>query len=206
MMRRESLGATARITLDVVTAGAGVIGQSPTFAIQRLADGKWFQASDGTWQPTIVENAGTQTDSTNLPGRYHFDFDQSLDDLAESSSYVVKKQNASGTLVLEYEDLAFGPVPGVTSPELCSVTGRIFNSMGEASPNELVRATLEPVYKDAQSRGITADRPVITYTNELGDFDLGLVRGATFRLEITSIGYNRRVTIPDQATALFTDL
>lgn len=206
MVSRYSRGDTVRLYLDIVSAGAGVVGQVPTFAIQRVLDGSWFQASDGTWQPTIVANAATQTNSSSLPGRYHLDFDQSLDVLKGSTEYIVKKANGGSPTLLEYEDLVFGPLAGAAALELCSVQGTIFDPQGNPSSNVLVRATLIPVFKDALGRSVEADRVVATYTNELGDFDLPLVRGATFRLEVDAVGFDKKVCIPDQSSVLFTDL
>jgi len=204
-MTRHSRGDTVRLYLDIISAGAGVISQSPTIAIQRLSDGKWFQASDGTWQSTIVENDMTQTDVTNLPGRYHFDFDQSLDTAEGSVWYIAKKSNI-GVATLEYEDLVFGPLAAATGPELCSVQGTILSGQGEPVLNALVRATLIPVLKDALGRAYQADRVLSTYTDENGDFDIPLVREGTYRLEIDAVGYDRKITVPNQASALFTDL
>ena len=206
MVSRHSRGDIVRLYLDIVAAGAGVISQGPSTAILRRADDMWFQVSDGLWVPTKVENTMAETDSVNLPGRYHFDFDQSKDLLSDSTDYVVKKLNAAGTLVLEYEDLAFGPLAGAAALELCSVQGTIFDAQGKPLQNKIVRATMVPVFKDGLGRTVESDRVVATYTNELGDFDLQLVRGGTFRLEITAVGYDRKVVIPDQSSVLFTDL
>ena len=205
-MNRYTLGSTVRFSLDIVSSGAGVGGQSPIVAILRRSNSQWFDVSDGSWNATIVENAMTETDVTNLPGRYHFDFDQSLDELEGSNEYVVKKQNAAGTLALEYEDAVFGPLAATTNPVLCSVQGTIYNGQGEPLENALVRAALQPVFTDGNSRGYQADKFSATYTNVLGDFDLPLLRGGIYRLEIDTVGYDRKVTIPDQASALFTSL
>lgn len=206
MQSRYSRGSVARLFLDIVSGGTGVIGQSPTAAIQRVSDSMWFKASDGTWVSSPVNNPMTQTDTTNLPGRYHFDFDQSLDPVQGEAEYIVKKHNASGTPKLEYEDLVFGSLASSRAPELCSVQGTVYGGQGEPRENILVRATLIPVYKDGLGRVIESDRVIATHTNELGDFDLPLVRGGTFRLEVEHVGYDRKVVIPDQASVLFTDL
>lgn len=206
MLSRHSRGDTVRLYLDIIAAGAGVIGQAPTVAIQRVQDSSWFQVSDGTWQPTKVENAMSELDATNLPGKYYFDFDQSLDLLEASTEYTVKKTNAAGTLALEYEQLAFGPLAAAVALELCSVQGTIYDAQGKALPNQIVRATMIPVYRDSLGRAVESDRLVATYTNESGDFDLPLIRGGTFRLEIPAIGYDRKVVTPDQSSALFTDM
>lgn len=207
MTDRFTLGSVARLNLDIVTAGAGIISQSPTVALQRRADNKWFQASDGSWQVNIVENAMVQTDSVNLPGRYHFDFDQNFDDEPDSVEYVAKKTNTGGSLdVLEYDDLVFGPLAGAMAPELCSVQGFIYDTAGVPVRNEIVRAVLRPVFADNLGRAAQSDKTASTYTNDLGAFDLPLVRGGVFRLEIPGIGFDRKVTIPNQPSVLFTDL
>jgi len=206
MQSRHSRGATVRLFLDIIAAGAGVIGQSPTTAIQRKADGMWLEQSSGTWVPTPVGNPMTQTDSVNLPGRYHFDFDQSLDLLSASTEYTARKVSDSGTLALDYEDLVFGPLAGVVALGLCSIQGTVFNIEGGPAKNTLVRATIIPIYKDSLGRGVQSSLVAATYTNEQGDFDLPLVQGATARLEVSAIGYDRKIVVPSQASVLFTDL
>lgn len=206
MQSRHSRGATARIFMDIIAAGAGVIGQSPTVAIQRRADDMWFQVSDGAWVATKVENPMTELNVANLPGRYYFDFDQALDLWSGSTEYIVRKSNAIGTVALEYEDLVFGALSGAGELELCSVQGTVASPQGVDSPNVLVRAVLVPMHSDSFARVVKSDTVVQTYTNGQGDFDLPLVRGATFRLEIDAVGYDRQVVIPDQSSVLFTDL
>lgn len=203
---RYSLGDTVRLYLDIVESGAGVISQSPTCALQRVADGKWYQASDYTWQSTIVSNPMTQLDAVNLPGRYYFDFNQTKDETAESSSYIASLVNAVAPLRQEYQDLEFGPVSAAQSPGTCAVQGSVYTAQGEPQQNVEVRAVLVPVYSDGVGRTVLADTVVHTYTNELGDFSLELVRGGVFRLEVFAIGYDRKVTIPDQPLVLLTDL
>lgn len=195
-----------RLYMDLIAAGVGVLSQAPTMAIQRNLDGLWFQASDGTWQPTKVENPTAQLHTTDFPGRYYMDFNQELDLLEGSSEYIVKKSNSGVPVALEYEDLAFGPLAGAAALELCSVQGSIYNGQGQPAANEQVRATLIPIFRDRHARTIRSDHALVTYTNELGDFDLPLARGGTFRLEIVGVGYDKKVCIPDQSSVLFTDL
>lgn len=201
-------GEIARIYLDIIGTSElveGIQGLVPTIAIQRTFDGKWFQASDGTWQPTIVSNEMTELDATNLAGRYYFDFNQALDveSTAVLTRYIVKMACLTEGR-LEYSDLVFGP--GVVSPQVCVVHGTLFTADSRPARTELVRATLNPVFRDAMGRGVQSDRVMMVSTNELGEFSISLVRGGIFRFEIPGIGYDRKVTIPDQGSALFTDL
>lgn len=205
MQTTRSLGDIVRLTLNLVADGVGATAQTPTMAIQRHADGRWFRVSDDTWQVTIVNNPMVQTNASDLPGRYHLDFDHSMDDLG-SRLFLVKKVNAGSPAALEYEDLEFGPVAGAVAPDMCAVTGTIYTAAGRAARTEHVRATLVPVFMDELGRGIQSDRVVLVATNENGDFSISLVQGATYRLEIPSIGFDQKVTIPEEATTLFTDL
>jgi hypothetical protein len=206
MMYRYSLGSVARLYLDLVSAGSGVISQSPTVAIQRVKDGKWLQASDGSWQVTIVDNPMTATSTPFLPGRYQFDFDQSLDALTASTDYIAKFVNAGVPLHLEYRDLLFGPVTAAARPALCAVTGTVLSTQGEPVGNVAVKATLVPLLNLGAGRAVDHTKIAVAYTNLQGDFELPLVRGGTFRLEIDAIGYDRKVTVPDQPSALFINL
>lgn len=206
MSDRFTLGSTARLSLDIVAAGVGILSQAPAAAIKRLSDGKWFQVSDGTWQVTIVENAMTQTDSVNLPGRYHFDFNQALDLVVGSSSYLAKLTNTGVNARLEYQDLVFGPMPAVTSMSLCSVQGTVISNQGDPIVNVPVKATLLPVYTGGLGRAVESGRTAVTYTGVDGSFDLPLVRSGIFRLEIDAVGYDRKITVPNQTSVLFTDL
>jgi hypothetical protein len=206
MRSRFSRGDTARLYLDIIVSGAGQIGEVPLVAIRRLVDGWWFQDSDDTWQSTRVANTMTETDSTNLPGRYHYDFNQSLDPINASSTYIAMKWNVTSPAVLEYEDLVFGTLAGAANLELCSVQGTVVSGNGYAVADSLVRATLIPIFKDALGRVAVADRVLATHTDVNGDFDLPLIQGGTFRLEIPAVGYDRKVLIPAQSSVLFTAL
>lgn len=206
MSDRFSLGSVARINLDIVNAGVGVISQTPTASIKRLADGKWFQVSDGSWQSTIVDNPMTQTDSVNLPGRYHVNFDQSKDVVVGSTAYVVKLTNGPLNPRLEYRDLFFGPLAAVASMALCSIQGTVISAQGDPVTNVPVKASLMPIYSGGFGRAVDHGRTALAYTDNNGNFDLPLVRGGIFRLEIDAVGYDRKVTIPNQSSVLFTDL
>jgi hypothetical protein len=205
MIDRFPLGDVARLSLDIISGATGLTGESPTVAIRRRLDGKWFDVSVGLWQTTIVQNPMTETDSVNEDGRYHFDFNQALDLLEGSHSYVVRFRNTGTNARLLYQDIEFGPLSAAATPQLCSITGLVLSMQGKPVANALVRATLQPVYADSLGRTIQTEL-VQTYSNDVGAFGLSLVRGVTARLEIESVGYDRKVVVPDQSSVLFTDL
>jgi len=206
MPDRFPLGSVARIYFDIVENGVGILGQAPTVAIQRQVDDKWFQASDGSWQTTPVENPMTPAAPAFLPGRYLFEFDQSLDLVTGSTTYIARMVNAGAPVRLEYRDLSFGPMASVASMALCSVQGVIVSTQATPLANAAVKATLMPVYNGGLGRAVESSRVAVVYTDAQGSFDLPLVRGGIFRLEIDAAGYDRKVTIPDQPSVLFTDL
>jgi hypothetical protein len=205
MRERFSIGSVARLDWDLIAAGVGQTGQSPVIAIQRRVDCKWFNAPAGLFQAAPVANPMAELDPTNLPGRYSFDFDHARD-LLVSSDFVVKLANAGPPPALAYRDISFGPLPSVSAPLLCSIQGSLFDDSGEPDAGQLVQATLIPVLTDALGRGFRADAIRKTYTATDGSFDLPMPRGATIRLEIRAIGYDRRALVPDQTSVLFTKL
>jgi hypothetical protein len=203
---RASLGGLTTLYLDIVASGAGVTAESPRIAIRRVADGSWFDALTGSWAGAIVLNAMTEVSSANLPGLYSFNFPQALDEVAGSRDYVIRFSNTGANALAEYKLLEFGPISIASELDLCSVEGVISDPQGKLLANRMVRATLVPVYTDGQGRAVSSDNVVHTYTDGNGGFQLPLVRGATFRLEIDAVGYDRKVVIPDQSEVIFTDL
>jgi len=202
-VQRFSRGSTARLYLDIVVAGVGQTNEAPTVSIERLSDNTWF---DGTaFVPTIVENAVTESDPANLPGVYFFDFNHVLD-LTVSSEFLVRFKNAVPNAVLEHSHLIFGRLTDTVDAELCSVTGTIFTANGKRAQNVLVRATVIPVKTDNLGRGYQNVEVIQAYTDQLGQFEMPLVRLLNVRFEIPDIGLDKKVWIPDLPSVLFTAL
>lgn len=199
------LGSVARLYFTLVNNGGGRTGLSPTIAIQRSRDGRWFDAPSGLFQAAYATSPMLELDAANLPGRYYFDFDHGKD-LTVSSWFIVKQQSVGPIPALSYQDLYFGAPPAVTAPGLCSIQGALFGADGQPLAGALVQATLIPVFADALGRGFQADAIVRTYSGADGAFDLPVVQGATIRFEIRAIGYDRRALVPSQPSALFTRL
>lgn len=204
MIERFSRGQVATFRLDLISSGTTTTGASPVAAVKRLSDGKWFKASDNTWQVSPFDNPMTETSQTDLPGRYHFDFDQTQDAVEDSVDYIVRMKNSTTTLV--YVDASFAPLSAATMPSLCAIQGSLVGLQGGPVRNALVRATLIPVALDPQNRGVETTRVVQTYSNDSGDFQISVVRGVTIRLEIDAIGYDRKLEVPDLASADFVNL
>lgn len=61
-----------RATLEIVSAGIGRSGHSPTVAIQRVLDGQWLQSGGGSWGGTFATNAMSEVSATHLPGLYEY--------------------------------------------------------------------------------------------------------------------------------------
>lgn len=202
-IERISRGSTAKLYLEILAAGVGQTTENPTVAIQRVSDGQWFDGA--AFVPTQQENLLTELDIANLPGLYVFSFDHTLD-TTESSEFLIRFTNTGGNALLEHTHIIFGKLTDTVAPDLCSVTGTIFTATGRRAPNTLVRATLVPVAIDILGRGYQNLEVIQAYTDQQGEFSLPLVRGIGVRLEITDIGYDKSVIIPDAASVLFTAL
>ena len=201
---RYPRGAVIQFLFELIASGVGATGQAPVFAIGR-GDGKWWNGTSGLFQAGYVENAMTAASAAHLPGMYTGTFDHSKDEL-DSNALFLKLANAGTPAALEYRELDFGAMASTTGAALCSVQGTVLGLGGKPMPGAEVLATLVPVLKDNLGRGYSADAPIRSYTASDGSFDVPLVRGALVRLEIPSICYDRRITVPDQSQALFTDL
>lgn len=205
MRERYTLGSTVRLYLDLISSGSGVVSQTPAIGIQRKSNGQWL-GSDGEWYTTPPSLVMQQLDATFFPGRYYFDFDQALDEAAGSEPEYLVKMSATTPATLVYRDLVFGKMPGTAALELCAIQGTIASAQGAPICNALVRATVQPIYRDALGRTVQVDTEIKTYSDTNGDFELALVRGAVVRLEIDAVGYDRKFEVPDQASAIFTEL
>jgi hypothetical protein len=203
--QRYARGATARLFLNVVINAVPYTGELPTAAVRRVADSRWFQASDKSWQVAIVNNSMAELDAVNEPGRYFLDFDQSSDVITGSLSYRAKLVNTGAHAMLEYQDLAFGPLGSAVPPVMCAIQGTLFGMGGGPLVNAMVRATLVPTFTDRLGRGIE-EALIETFSDATGSFSLAVVQGAVIRLEIDAIGYDRRVTVPASSSVVFTTL
>lgn len=201
MVERFSRGSTARLYLDI-----GDTGESPTAAVRRESDLKWFDASDSSWQTTPVENPMTEVSVAHLPGRYSFDFDQTEDDLVGSATYTVRLTNPAPLDWVEFRDISFEALASAASPSLCAITGTLFTAAGQPLAGALVTATLLPVMTDGAGRGYENEALIRAWSREDGSFQLSVVRGAAILLEIAKIGYARKVNVPDAASVLFNAL
>lgn len=61
-----------RALLEVVSAGEGQTGLSPTVSIVRLSDGKWLQVGGLTWGVSAATLSMSEPDPVNLPGVYSY--------------------------------------------------------------------------------------------------------------------------------------
>jgi len=58
--------------LEVVSAGEGQTGLTPTVSVVRLSDGLWLQVGGLTWGGSPASLAMSEPDSANLPGVYSY--------------------------------------------------------------------------------------------------------------------------------------
>lgn len=61
-----------RVSLEVVAAGVGQTGLTPTVAIQRLSDGYWLASGGASWAVGVATNPMVEVSAGNLPGLYEY--------------------------------------------------------------------------------------------------------------------------------------
>jgi hypothetical protein len=196
---------TARLYLEIVASGVGQTAETPSVSIQRVSDDLWLDDAESEWVPTRQDIDLVELDVANLPGIYYYDFDNTVDDNT-GTSFLARFVNAGANALLEHRSVVFGAVQAVADPALCNITGTIYGADGEVAPGAKVLGTIIPVNYDSLGRGYQNSEVQLTYTDLLGQFELPFVRGLDVRLEIPSIGYDRRVTIPAASSALFSAL
>lgn len=92
-----------RCYLSIVTAGAGVTGESPTTTVQRASDGLFLQAGGTTWGVSPADHSMTPVSPLNLPGLYSFSVPSEALTYADAfPGYIFKKVNALPD-ILEYD-------------------------------------------------------------------------------------------------------
>lgn len=88
-MELHDVDDTVRIGVSITYNRDPVAGESPKTIIQRASDAKFFDGS--SFGAVRNELRMTEADSSNLPGYYFYDFDQSIDGGEEE--YLVRLMN-----------------------------------------------------------------------------------------------------------------
>lgn len=78
-------------TLEVITAGTGVSGLSPTAIIRRLSDNQYWNGA--AWQAGYVTVAMTEVDSANLPGLYAYELGVVTEAIGAPGFYVMMQES-----------------------------------------------------------------------------------------------------------------
>lgn len=209
-MDRYPIGATARLDLTVTSSGVGVSGETPSIIIQRLSDNYYFDdtiaAPTSKFADAFHSNDMSEVDAVNLPGLYRYSIAHTEDETA-SEFFFVRKVNAGAAAVTEDSIIAFGQMASAISHETCNLYGTILDINNAGDVNKLVRVSILPntIMTTGNKEGISVDR-IDTYTDTDGAFSITLIRELVIRLQIPSIGYDRKVTIPDASSANFADL
>lgn len=208
-MDRYPIAETINLDLTITSAGAGVTGETPTVVIQRLTDDYYYDDGEPTgarFLAAYATNAMVEVDSTNLPGLYRYQFPHSEDSTA-SELFFVRFINTGGNALVQDQTIAFGNFHSAVSPQLCNLYGTVLDINSQPDVNRPVRVSILPntILATGTKPGMSVDK-LDTFTDVNGEFSIDLVRGLVIRLQIPSMGYDRKITIPDQASANFADL
>jgi len=88
-MELHDVSDVVRIGVSITYNREPVTGESPKTIIQRRSDSKFFDGS--SFGAVRNELRMTEADSSNLPGYYYYDFDQSID--GGEREYLVRLKN-----------------------------------------------------------------------------------------------------------------
>jgi len=88
-MELHDVSDVVRIGVNITYNREPVTGESPKTIIQRRSDSKFFDGS--SFGAVRTELRMTEADSSNLPGYYFYDFDQSID--SNEEEYLVRLMN-----------------------------------------------------------------------------------------------------------------
>lgn len=208
-MDRYPIASVANLDLTIESSGVGVAGEAPVAIIQRQSDGYYYdgtQASGSQFASTLATNAMVEVDSANLPGLYQIQFPHS-EDLTSSELFLVRYQNGGAAPLLVDETIGFGPFRSAEAPEMCTLYGTVLDISGAPGANRQVRIAVLPntILSSGDKPGVLVGN-VDVYTDTSGMFSVNLVRSLIARLQIVSIGYDRKIVVPDAASANFADL
>lgn len=208
-MNRYPVGSTATFFMSIVEAGVGVPGEAPTCTIRRVSDGFFYDdslASGSRFAVTTHANTMTEVDLTNFPGLYRYDFNHT-EDTTGSESFLVAMSNVGVHPAISFEDAKFGDMKSAMLPSLCNVYGTLLDLNSEPVKNAQIRATIIPnTILSTPSKPAIGVIKLEDHTANDGSFSLDIIRGLTVRLQIPYVGYDRKIVVPDMASANFADL
>ena len=101
-------------------------------------------------------------------------------------------------------DITAPPISVSANPDVCTITGNLLNLSSRSGSGQVSFRTVH-LPKKVGVTLINADR-IIMYPDAAGNFSVSLIRGATVWVEIPSAGINNQITVPNQPTALLTNL
>jgi len=208
-MDRYPIASVINLYMSIVEAGNGVTGQTPSIAIRRVSDNAFYDdslASGSRFTASPTTNTMAELDSVNSQGLYGYDFDHS-EDTTCSEMFDVKMTNPGATPRLEYLQIAFGRMMTASSPDKCLLHGVVIKPNGKPAVNDTVRLSIVPntILPTGVKPAVTVDR-VDTFTDKNGEFSMDIIRGLIVRLQIPSVGYDKKIVIPDSTSANFADL
>jgi hypothetical protein len=202
MITYHAIGENVRLRLLLVDgAGAGITGATPTVAICRRSDGKFWDGS--AWQSSVSNLSLIEQDPGALPGSYYLDFDQTA--AGGSSEEYLVRYNCAAPVSLDEEQHVFRPYATSLNPER-----RIASSMSDDGISFQIALWVEEGglrvnnYDSVASQIYDASGNLVV---DLGADLSGTPQGVfTFQTDVAAIVRNRPYVLAVQATrGLVTD-
>jgi hypothetical protein len=172
----------------------GATGKTVTVTVRRDSDGLYWNESTELWGASPYDNTASEelsgiykytTPNNELDGYYLVEFSVGTD--------------VSHTFRVYAGDLAY-----TSTLNVCRVYGTIVDVHNVPVQNALIQARAIPV-STTNNIGVSM-APVEAFTDASGYFSMDFIRSREYILIIPSIGLNKQVTIPDQASVELEEL
>lgn len=155
-----------RATLEIVSAGQGQTGLTPTVAIRRLSDNQWLQAGGGSWGAGFATNNMVEPDATNLPGLYQYAIPGGqLSVVGGASGYMMRILEANTGLLETLLVHALPDISSITASAIADavwteqltdhngVAGSVAEALSQATPGGIADAVWDEAAADHNTAG-----------------------------------------------------
>lgn len=137
----KTIGETVPIKADFLLDNNGVTGLTPVVSIRKLSNGNYLQNGGGSFGASFATNTMSEVDSTNEPGTYLYNFNQSDDAAGAAENYLVRISgdvNGSSkflTQVIAFDkdpDFVIEQLSGTLTGELDAIKGTDFDPTSDS--------------------------------------------------------------------------
>jgi hypothetical protein len=156
------IGETVPIKADFFLDNNGVTSLTPAVSIRKLSNNEYLQNGGASFGASFATNNMSEVDSTNEPGTYLYNFDQSADTDGTAENYLVRisgivnGQDKFLTQIVSFEkdpDFVVEQLSGTMLSEFSDVKGADFDATSDSL--DAISAAVSGI--DASSSGVSEE-------------------------------------------------